>query len=728
LTSTRRRWRPSLGAQVLLGLALGAATGAFFGELAAPLGIIGRVFIGLLQMTVLPYVLVSLSAGLGRLSYREAKTVVVRGGGFILVFWAIALLAVIGIARSFPAWESATFFSASLAEPERELDFIELYIPTNPFFSLANTIVPAVVVFSLAVGAALIGAPGKATLLPALQAAEDVLLRIAGTIARAAPLGVFALVAEASGTMQLEALGRVQVYFLLYVGMALLLSLCVVPGLVGALTPLPARRVLAHTQDALIAAFAVGSQLIVIPLMAERSKELLDEVGLRNPETESVVDLMVPINFNLPNLGKLLSLSFVPFAGWFSGNAVPIDQYPLLLGAGLVSFFGRVISALPFLLDLMRIPADLFQLFLSLDTVTGRFGTLLGTIHTIAQALLTAVAVTGAIRWRPSALARYGAVSLALAAVVLLGSRLYFEYVVPQEYRAYRQIEQMDLAIKRADTRRLDVARIEPLPKADARERLAVIQARGTLRVGYPSDRLPWIYLNAESRLVGFDVDLVHLLAADLGVGLEFVNVEPAQLARLLDDGRVDIAVGGLAVTPDRALRVRFTEPYMNATLAFVVRDHERRRFATLQMLRNAGVLRIATPDVLHYENLVRSALPDVQLIRIGSAREFFEAPAGTFDAMLSTAEGGSAWTLLYPRFGVVVPRPNVVTGMIAFATPQSAPELHDYVSTWVALRTRDGVTRHLYDFWILGRGAKSTKPRWSVARDVFGWFEQRNR
>jgi hypothetical protein len=267
-----------------------------------------------------------------------------------------------------------------------------------------------------------------------------VLLRIAGAVARAAPIGVFALIAHAAGTMSVEALGRVQVYFLLYIGTALLLSLWVLPGLIAVLTPLPARRVLAHSQDALVTAFATGSLLIVIPLMDERSKELLNEVGLHNPATESAVNLMVPINFNLPNMGKLLSLVFVLFAGWFSGNAVSVDQYPLFLAAGLLSFFGEVVVALPFLLDLMRVPADFFQLFLPVDTVTGRFGTLLAAVHTITQALLTAAAVTGAIRWRLGALARYGAVSLGLALAVFWGSRLYFEHVMPQEYRAYQQL------------------------------------------------------------------------------------------------------------------------------------------------------------------------------------------------------------------------------------------------------------------------------------------------
>mgnify|MGYP003336564332 CR=1 FL=1 len=125
--------------------------------------------------------------------------------------------------------------------------------------------------------------------------------------ARAAPLGVFALVADAAGTMQVEALGRAQVYVFLYIGAALLLSLWVLPGLISVLTPLSFRRVLVHTQDALITAFATGSLLIVIPLMAERSKQLLEEMGLRNPDTESAIDLMVPVNFNLPNMGKLLN-------------------------------------------------------------------------------------------------------------------------------------------------------------------------------------------------------------------------------------------------------------------------------------------------------------------------------------------------------------------------------------------------------------------------------------
>ena len=55
----------SLTFRIISGLVLGALTGLFFGEEAAGLQVIADVWIGLMQMTVLPYVMVSLISGLG---------------------------------------------------------------------------------------------------------------------------------------------------------------------------------------------------------------------------------------------------------------------------------------------------------------------------------------------------------------------------------------------------------------------------------------------------------------------------------------------------------------------------------------------------------------------------------------------------------------------------------------------------------------------------------------
>ena len=103
--SARPGSRLSLSAQVFIALALGILAGLFFGELIAPVKVVGDIFIGLLQMTVLPYILVSLIAGIGRLSYPEMRLLAVQGGRFVLLFWFIALAVTAAFAATFPDWE-----------------------------------------------------------------------------------------------------------------------------------------------------------------------------------------------------------------------------------------------------------------------------------------------------------------------------------------------------------------------------------------------------------------------------------------------------------------------------------------------------------------------------------------------------------------------------------------------------------------------------------------------
>ena len=66
--SVKRPHRLSLGQQVLVALLAGAGCGIFLGEYAEGIGVIGDVYIGLLQMMVLPYIVLSLISGVGRLS------------------------------------------------------------------------------------------------------------------------------------------------------------------------------------------------------------------------------------------------------------------------------------------------------------------------------------------------------------------------------------------------------------------------------------------------------------------------------------------------------------------------------------------------------------------------------------------------------------------------------------------------------------------------------------
>ena len=95
---------------------------------------------------------------------------------------------------------------------------------------------------------------------------------------RLTPYGLFAIAAMAAGTLSLEQLGRLQVYLVAYVAVALLVSLWVLPGLVAALTPIRARDVLSESRDALITTFIAGDLFIVLPGLMQASRTLLDRL------------------------------------------------------------------------------------------------------------------------------------------------------------------------------------------------------------------------------------------------------------------------------------------------------------------------------------------------------------------------------------------------------------------------------------------------------------------
>ena len=158
--------------------------------------------------------------------------------------WLVALVFTFLIPLTFPPGAERHASSARRwSERRPPFDFVDLYIPSNPFYSLANNIVPAVVLFSVVLGVALIGVRAQAGAARRAAASRATRCRAPTRfVVRLTPYGLFAIAATAAGTLSLEQLGRLQVYLIAYVAVALLVSLWVLPGLVAALTPIRMRR------------------------------------------------------------------------------------------------------------------------------------------------------------------------------------------------------------------------------------------------------------------------------------------------------------------------------------------------------------------------------------------------------------------------------------------------------------------------------------------------------
>ncbi|MFC9326989.1 transporter substrate-binding domain-containing protein [Kitasatospora sp. NPDC057015] len=75
-------------------------------------------------------------------------------------------------------------------------------------------------------------------------------------------------------------------------------------------------------------------------------------------------------------------------------------------------------------------------------------------------------------------------------------------------------------------------------------------------------------------KVVGFDVDLIDLVAKKLGVTQEIVDTpfENFKTGAFLNSGQCDIAAAGITITAERKKNVEFSVPYFDATQAVLAR------------------------------------------------------------------------------------------------------------------------------------------------------------
>jgi len=716
----------SSSTKILVGLLSGVFVGIFLGERRIMIKKTADGFVKLLQMTVLPYITLSIITSLGALSYDQVKTLGLRAGAVLIGLWSIALAFTFLFPLAFPDVETASFFSTTLVEQRRPFNFIDLFIPSNPFYALSNNIVPAVVLFSVFLGVALIGVERKQTALDVFDVAKEALSSATKFVVGLTPYGIFAIAANTAGTLNLEQLARIQVYLVTYVIIALLLALWVLPGLVSALTPFSYREVLGPTRDALITAFMAGDLFIVLPILIQACKELLEGHRLVDEHTRTLPDVIVPTSFNFPHTGKLLSISFVLFAGWFANAAVSVTEYPRLALTGLMTLFGSTTAAMPFLLDLFRIPADTFQLFLATSVVNARFGALLAAVHTVTVALLGSAAIVGALHFNPARVIRYLVITVALSAASIGGLRIMFSTALKPAFAGEELVYSMRPLMLHEDARVIKSVDLRDANEKPAASVVDSIKKRGALRVGVVSNRLPYVLMNRERKLVGLDVEMAQVLGRDLGVKVEFVELEDlAGLSSLLASGRVDLGMSGIAVTPERASEMLFSEPYLDETLAFVVKDHLRDQFSTWAEIRGLGAFPVAIPNLPYYIDKVRMRAPALKLAPVDSVSQIeANLKQETFDAVAMAAESGSVLTLLYPKYTVVVPEPEIVKIPLAYPLSKRDQDWAQFVNTWIELKRRDGTIVALYDHWILGKHAVKREPRWSVIRNLLHWVD----
>ena len=706
---------------LLVSLAAGVFCGLFFGPDIRILKPIGSIYVGLIQMTILPYIVVSLIGRIGALRAREGRQLFGVGGVVMILFWCITAAAIFLFAQAFPARTGGSFFDPAVltgSDPALMGDAIA----TNIFEAAAKNQVPIIVVFCLLVGAALVGMRQKETLLRFLATSAEALARVNGFLVRLTPLAVFSMTAVAAGTLTPGEFEQIGAYLFVYTVLALFLMLGIFPLLVTAVTPFHYADVRRIVQDAALAAFATGKLIVALPMLIESTEEFFAERVPERRRIQRAPDVLYPLGYSFPHAGKIMAIFFVPFVAWFVGRPIEFGDYPAFLAGGVASSFGGPLVAVPYLLDRGNLPRDTIELFLVSGIYAGRIGDALSTVYLAAYTLIVASATSGLLRVQRRKLIILGVGGSGLAILLVLGCQLALGAGLAAPESDREIIQRLQRIESDVEVEYLDESGPNPEPLRDGESRVDRIRRTHVLRVGYKEFSLPFAFRNAERELVGFDIEMALRLAADLEVRLVLVPFEFATLAGQLARDDFDLAMSGLIGTLDRAQSMQLSDSYLDVTLALVVPFERRREFADPERYAHMGDLRIAIVGERALGRRFERKYPNLRIDAIDTARSYFEDRNESYDGLVMSAEAGSAWTLYHPDQAVVVPRGPQLQMPVVVAMPRADNLLEETVNQWIELQKRAGTIQEFYDHWIRGKAAGPKKRRWSILRDVIGY------
>jgi polar amino acid transport system substrate-binding protein len=104
-------------------------------------------------------------------------------------------------------------------------------------------------------------------------------------------------------------------------------------------------------------------------------------------------------------------------------------------------------------------------------------------------------------------------------------------------------------------------------------DRLDDVKARGKLIVGVSDTTPPFSFKKpGESANVGYDIDIVRVVARRLGVAVETVSLSSAERIPLIQQGKIDFAATSMTRTPARLHDVDFSYIYFVTPHAVIVK------------------------------------------------------------------------------------------------------------------------------------------------------------
>ena len=708
--------RFTLGYQVLVAVILGVFVGLFFGPLAMVLKPIGDVFVMLLQMVVLPYICFSLIHGLGSISPQMGKKLFRSGWPFLLSIWVLIFFIIYLLGHLIPK-PLVAFIGTGMAGEGSTLskNFLTYLVPENPFYDLANNIVPAVAIFGLILGGALMHLEQKEPLLGFLEKTNQVIEKILVWLAMLAPIGAFAHISVAFGTVRFEDLYKLEFYVVCFILVSLFVTFCVLPLLIISMTPLKYRDILKGLKMVCLLPFVTGLPTIAFPFINHYMRKLGQEKEPGEKAFHGTSQTVMPIAYSFGQIGNCMILFFVLFLSFyyrhpFVGSEralLSVLTVPLSIGSAANS-----VNSVSFLVDQLHFPKEAVELFTETLAITLNFQVLMSVAAILTLIILTLYSYYGLleVKWKKLAFGMGGSLGL-FAALVLVS-----KYTIHLDDN-YQNLY-MNLSLKEVIDRPVATEiyhTIPPNPSANNDDPLSQILSTGVLRVGYDVRNIPYCYLNNNGELVGYDVAYAHQLALDLDCRLEFIPIELSRLSEQLDKVEYHIAMAALLMNEERIVTMDFTHPYTEQNNVLVVPLHEKNGFVNLQKVVDQPGVKIGA--IGGYAPLIGRHFPLATYVPSTDIDP--QLTSGQVNAWVWSRIPAFIWCLSHPDYVVIDYEGYIGKRYFSYPVRSGSVDFTSFLNNWLALKEQAGFKSDMTRYWIEGDSMKEIEPRWSILRNV---------
>ncbi len=352
-----KKMRISLAWQIVIALFLGILVGAFLHNspelrndiVANFLQPLGKIFINLIKMIVIPLVLSMLILGIANAG--DSKSVGKLGLKTIIYFEIITTVAIIvglvaanvfqpgaGIDMSTLTTSDISQYKETTQEVDHEghglIKIILSVIPPNIFAAMSDGHMLPVIFFAVIFGIGL-GSLSKETkqpLIDVLKAVSETMFKVTHMIMMFAPFGVFGLIAATVANFGFSSLvPLIKLAVLVYA--AILFFIFIVLGLVAKFCGFSVWTIIKILKDELILAYSTASSETVLPRMMEK----MEAYGA----PKSITSFVVPIGYSFNLDGSTLYQSIAAiFIAQLYGIDLTITQQILLVATLMVTSKG----------------------------------------------------------------------------------------------------------------------------------------------------------------------------------------------------------------------------------------------------------------------------------------------------------------------------------------------------------------------------------------------------